>query len=260
MPTLYNPGKKKGIFFIPSGATVSPITPVPAFSNTKSTLFDGIDDYVDCGTVTTLNGLSEASWSFWVKVGVGETFINPFGQDEVGGNNGIRPFFISSGRCDVYLSALRYRVSGHATVIGLFDQDWHNVTITFNKANLPSTTICTLYIDSVIVANTWGASNAVLPTLTESFEIGRWENNTTNFGGNIDEFAIWDTELNQTEVTELYNSGTPNDLATHSKSDDLKHWWRMGDGDTYPTLTDNTGSNNGTMENMSAANIVEDVP
>ena len=38
-------------------------------------------------------------------------------------------------------------------------------------------------------------------------------------------------------------------------------WWRMGDGDTFPTLTDNgSGGNDGTMTNMSSGNIVEDVP
>jgi len=223
--------------------------------------FDGVDDYVSCGTITALNGLSQASWSCWIKVAAGETSFYPFGQDEVGGNNGIKPFFLDTGRCDIYLSALRFRVLTDATVIGLFDQNWHNITITFNKDNSPSTTICALYIDGVAITNTWSASNAVLPTLTEPFEIGRWQNNLTNFGGNIDELGIWNTELTQLEVTELYNSGTPNDLSTHSKSADLVKWYRMGEDATFNTnwtIPDQIGSNNGRGANMTIEDRVGD--
>ena len=41
----------------------------------------------------------------------------------------------------------------------------------------------------------------------------------------------------------------------------LQGWWRMGDGDTYPTLLDNsTNGHNATMTEMSASNITTDVP
>ena len=52
-----------------------------------------------------------------------------------------------------------------------------------------------------------------------------------------------------------------------TKSDDLNlltsnpdHWWRMGDGDTFPTLTDVNGGLDATMVNMTVADIVSDVP
>ena len=41
-----------------------------------------------------------------------------------------------------------------------------------------------------------------------------------------------------------------------------KHWWRMGDGDTYPYLQDSGTVGNCTfqMYNMTASDIVNDVP
>ena len=43
------------------------VRPTPSFSNTKSVLFDGVDDFVNCGNVTTLNNATNGSWSLWIK-------------------------------------------------------------------------------------------------------------------------------------------------------------------------------------------------
>ena len=81
---------------------------------------------------------------------------------------------------------------------------------------------------------------------------------SSNFSiGGIDEAAIFNSELSQSDITAIYGSGTPIDLSSYSS---LVSWWRMGDGDTFPTLTDNKGTNNGTMTNMTSGNIVTDVP
>ena len=75
--------------------------------------------------------------------------------------------------------------------------------------------------------------------------------------GNIDEVAVFNSELSASNVTSIYNSGSPADLTSFSPVS----WWRNGDSDTYPTLNDNgSGSNNGTMTNMTSGDIVTDVP
>ena len=76
--------------------------------------------------------------------------------------------------------------------------------------------------------------------------------------GQIDELAFWNSELNQSQITTLYNSGSPSDLSSFSPSP--AHWYRMGDGDTFPTISDNIGSVDLTMNNMTAANFVSVVP
>jgi len=73
----------------------------------------------------------------------------------------------------------------------------------------------------------------------------------------IDEFAIWDSDQSS-NVASIYNSGSPHDLSLLGTAPN--HWWRTGDGDTYPTVSDNIGSVDFTMNNMTAADIVNDVP
>lgn len=82
--------------------------------------------------------------------------------------------------------------------------------------------------------------------------------NTLN-GEKIDELAIWDSDQSA-NIAAIYNSGTPLDLSTLST--EPKHWWRMGDGDTYPNLQDSGTEANCTfvMYNMTSADIVNDVP
>ena len=75
----------------------------------------------------------------------------------------------------------------------------------------------------------------------------------------VDELALFDSDQSSNAST-LYNSGVPFDLSTLST--EPKHWWRMGDGDTYPNLQDNGTEANCTfvMYNMTSSDIVSDVP
>ena len=76
---------------------------------------------------------------------------------------------------------------------------------------------------------------------------------------NVDELAVFDSDQSS-NISDLYNSGAPFDLMTLTTKP--KHWWRMGDGDTYPNLQDRGTEENCTfvMYNMTSANIVSDVP
>ena len=68
--------------------------------------------------------------------------------------------------------------------------------------------------------------------------------------------TIYSAQLTSGERTTLYNSGCPANPSTTN----LEAYWRMGDGDTFPTITDNQGSNNGTMTNMEAGDITTETP
>ena len=47
--------------------------------------------------------------------------------------------------------------------------------------------------------------------------------------GSIDEVAIWNSALSSAAVTEIYNSGVPNDLDSLSNASDPTVWYRMGE-------------------------------
>ena len=74
----------------------------------------------------------------------------------------------------------------------------------------------------------------------------------------IDEFGYWNQELSSSQVSSLYNSGTPTDLTAFSPS--AAHVYRMGDGDTFPTIEDKVGNADQTMTNMASSNFVSDTP
>ena len=93
-----------------------------------------------------------------------------------------------------------------------------------------------------------------------NFRIGRYSSgNYMRNNCKIDELAIWDIDQSSNAST-IYNAGSPLDLS--NLTDQPKHWWRMGDGDNYPYLQDIGTQNNLilVMNNMTAADIVNDVP
>jgi len=104
-----------------------------------------------------------------------------------------------------------------------------------------------------------------------AFRIGGYASNVlggsqTEIDGRVDEFSYWGKALSSSEVTEIYNSGTPDNLADHSAYDDLTSWYRMGDhasddltADTGQ-ITDAKGSNHLTPKNTTSDNKVEDTP
>ena len=76
-------------------------------------------------------------------------------------------------------------------------------------------------------------------------------------GARIDEVALWGSDQSG-NIADIYNSGNPHDLSELTTSPD--HWWRMGDGDTFPNILDNVGNAHFVMYNMTAADIVTDAP
>ena len=93
----------------------------------------------------------------------------------------------------------------------------------------------------------------------ELFQIGKKGASTSYIrnDGKIDELAIWNSDQSS-NISDIYNNGIPKDLSLLSNAP--SNWWRMGDGDTYPTIQDNIGSADFTMNSMTSSDIVNDVP
>jgi len=164
---------------------------------------------------------------------------------------------------------------------------WHHVVITYDGDSLndASFVASSQYVSKIYRNATAGTSyralyvgrltNSTSATNSNTFQIGASDTNTSDgflaswyssFDGAIDEVSYWDKALSSSEVTELYNSGTPADLAQHSAYDDLTSWYRMGDhasddltADTGQ-VTDAKGSNHLTPKNTTSSNKVEDTP
>ena len=83
-----------------------------------------------------------------------------------------------------------------------------------------------------------------------------------NWLGSIDEVSLFNVGKNSSEVTAIYNSGTPTDLSGETG---LAGWWRMGEGATWDgsnwSIPDaSSNSNTGASENMDEVDRETDTP
>jgi hypothetical protein len=115
-----------------------------------------------------------------------------------------------------------------------------------------------IYIDNVLQTTTNNSSNYGWTGNIDGdlFRLGRQSGNYMR-SARVDEVALW-TGDESGNLSDIYNGGATHDLSALSSPPD--HWWRMGDGDTYPNIQDNVGAAHFVMYNMTAENIVTDVP
>jgi len=209
------------------------------FTNTYSLDFDGMDDYLNVGSINLGNTFTLSAW----------VNLNGFANSQnivFGGGDGIYGMYIPNST-SIYFNF----GSGYAlfTVPALLTSTWYNIVFTRNGANGE------LFVNGISQGTTTalGANNFTVNFLgCEKQTIGT----KYYFNGNLDEPSIFNRVVTPTEIVTLSTAPTENLTSLNPIS-----WWRMGDGDTYPTITDNgSGGNNGTMTNMDAGDIVSDVP
>jgi len=237
-------------------STDVPLAPLvlPSITNTYSVDFDGTNDYMDFGTNTTINSSSAFSVSAWfnvdnissfpaiclLKTNQSNGFIialsNTTGANQI--YNGV--WFGSAPTGDT--NQIKGFATGNTTLATALSSGWHHLVFTYDGLDTQSASSSTVYIDGV----EYTSSQAVgLPSYSNVNYVAK---GGANFNGLIDEFAIFNTELTQREVTGIYNSGTPNDISSLNPVG----WWRMGDNNSGSgtTITDQgSGGNDGTLTN-----------
>lgn len=236
---------------------------VAAFSNTLSTNFDGGDDFVDIGNVAALDFAHDDTFSIsaWVKpIDLLDSYIFSK-QTSVGfGPSGYHMRMMGGGAFAGYVAdGTDYIVRRDVSAV-ISTGVWQHLVVTYDGGGVA--TGITIYYENSSLSGETLQSNPITSGVsnTSSALIGTL-GNLNEFNGNIDEVSVWDKELSSGEVSEIYNSGTPDNLSNHSAVANLVGWWRMGDGDTFPTVTDNSSnSNDGTMTNMSAGDFESDTP
>ena len=251
-------------------------TDVPtAFTNTKSLIFDGVNDILKIKDSTTApteyQGLGNAnsySISFWLKSTdanassiywySNSTMIEIRTQTSSGTH---APFSIGLKSGSVFFGRTSNQLTGSESFTStdtVNDGNWHHVVCTVNDVTLK------FYIDGSLDSTktfVTATGDCSVGTTNSNFQIGARTTNsggyTAYYEGSLEEVSFFDTELSSTNVTAIYNSGVPNNISGYP---DLIGWYRMGDGDTYPTIQDNKGSNDATMTNMASDDIQTDVP
>tara|TARA_Y100001938_G_scaffold138767_1_gene204722 strand:- start:581 stop:1786 length:1206 start_codon:yes stop_codon:yes gene_type:complete len=219
-------------------------------TNTKSVLFDGSDDHIDCGDITVLNGLGNLTISAWIKVpatGSTEPIFTKIKDD----NEGI--FFAVNGNHIIFQNEAgsdNYARFDYDDV----DDEWHHVAVTFDGSGADNAAKVVMYLDGQSQTIEFSGT---FPSATDSdlsskpLYIGARKYSTAfhPYQGNIDEVAFWNDTLTGPEILQIYNGGSATlDLSVnsgnYSSTANLQGWWRMGDGtlDEHPLVADQTNA------------------
>ena len=215
------------------------------FTDDKSFDFDGTNDYLTRATIG--NSLQTAgSVSAWVKL------------DSMSANGFIFQLRAESGTDDQIIllwnnasAVIRGNVKfgGTTNVVdsgsGLEnDGNWHHVVFTWmSGSKTASDNYTRIYIDGSetdndAIGNSWADASAPAELV-----IGRNSiQSNAYFNGHINDVAIFSDALTSSEVTAIYNEGSPKDESDHSG---LVAYYTMeaySDGDT--TLVDDSPNNN----------------
>ena len=207
-----------------------------SFSNTYSVDFDGSDDYVSVTQDSEINISGDITLSAWIYRTKTTSYNAIFTKRQVGGSMNYQ-FTINNSNGQIGL--------GHSggswvynTTTTLATDVWYHVAVTVSSGTAQ------FYVNGVSEDSFSGISiNANTHNLIIGATVGY-----NYFGGNIDEASIFNSALSSSDISSIYNSGTPNDISSLNPVG----WWRMGDNDSGSgtTITDQgSGGNNGTLTN-----------
>jgi len=230
------------------------------FTNTKSIALDGVDDYCETSsTYSELDGQAMASFSFWIKPPstiVDLQVIASVIRNATTSNHQFQIRLATNATVQISMDTGSKYIRASSTPLNL--NAWNHVLFCFDTTQGSASNRGIVFINGVDATSATTVSST-FKTSTGSLHIGENENGRyNNFEGILDEFAIWATTDQRANVAEIYASGSVVDLNALATAPSPTTWYRMGDGDTAPTILDKNGSANLTMENFST--FSSDVP
>lgn len=243
-------------------------------SNQFSIRLNGVDEYLNnVGWVARDHyDLTEFSFSIWVKLdpaflSIGATIIH---YDAL--NNNAMEFELRAknqfglgfeARLNPKLTDSLQTVTAYNTGDDL--TLWNHVCVT---VDLPGG-------DFRIYVNGTDHTNAPSKTFTttqllqasSAFKIGALAT-AAKINGWVDEYSFYRKKLSAIEVTELYNSGAPSNLYSTSFTNEMAHWYRLGDEMTtvvpnkslFTPIYDPIGTRDLSLVNVDLTNKSTDVP
>ena len=179
--------------------------PIYRFVNKYSIDFDGVDDRIVTDGADTV--AQNSTYSFWCKsstasrnvvFGHGALTIGAFSLNY----DGNRPIIRTGDSKFLYFTDVTQQDDG----------EWHHWVVYMDYVDLTNSK---LYCDGVLQNVDQTSNTGTINAYTESITIGADNQAGSNtFEGKIDEFAVYDRELTQAEITRMYNTYySPNRVA-----------------------------------------------
>ncbi len=254
--------------------TYNSFSSVPAFSNTKSILFDGINEYVDItGILSALAATTVGTWSFWLKPALytGVDYPVSFGDtnganfflcftDDVSGqpSKANIGFAISIGGV-----GWQFTTTGGQIDIGM----WNKIGLVHGGVSpiLLINGVMTPFIYQVQSNKTYWFNNGSAVLDNGSVGLLRFNNNSAfgPYSGQVDELLFINRALTQPQDANIWNGGSPKDESGIANG---VGYIRFGDaaGDIWDgskwIFRDSIGGNDANSVNMEIGDVVSDAP
>ena len=219
------------------------LSTIPTFQNTYSMDFDGVDDYLDLGTESTVASGNQFTLSFWIKGNSQSGARYLFSADYYNLHT-----FWTIQNTELYWRNINNNYKLLSS--NLLDGDWHHILIVYNPDGADETIRCftdgTNQVD--VVTDFRYRSVGGLYDGPLRYIGNRGGGTFPGFNGNIDEFAVWNDDQSA-NVSTIYNGGAPNDLTDLSPD----YWLRNGDNGSWksPQFLLPNNSNKNKLSNYS---------
>ena len=156
----------------------------PAFTNQYSINLDGSLKYAECGNVTSLNGKTTASWSFWMKRSDVTSFETPLSQAGAGTDRQFYFYLVGNNRIDFYINnTIMWKNTSLSVTFA--NDTWYHIVLTYDGSLSPNSAKCNLYIDGVKETNSQGSNTTSINSSTSNFDIGRRHASASGSDSNI---------------------------------------------------------------------------
>jgi len=216
-----------------------------AVTNNLSVDFDGTTDYMDFGNNSALMP-SAFTISLWLKQD--STYQNTVVQKRTGTDG-----------YQLYFDGGTFNYSGDPTAgTIIFGTNlltstgvWYHVAVTHDGSTVKG------YVDGDFVSS----ASSTIASNTANLTLGRHSAGSAYYhDGKIDEFSLHNSALDATNISQIYNDGSPIDLTTnqgnYNGSSSLVGYWRLGDGASDTSSgggSSASGNTIGTVVNLAAS-------
>ncbi len=240
-----------------------PVVASISFNNLLSFKFDGVHKNIDLGGDASLKfeenlAFSVSFWAIFDNTGGAQPFVSNFDNND--SDKGWQVEKLGTNR------RIRFTLEGpgsdrirHDGTTQLTTAIWYHIVCTYDGLGVVAGT--NIYLDGVLETTFGSTDNLSGSSIVGNgrMYLGSKPQLNQFFEGNMDEISFWDKELSLAEVGALRTGSVPADLSAVAFESNLVSWYR-GDNDIYPIATDNKGSNDGVMNNMTAADLDPVVP
>jgi len=204
-------------------------------------VFDFIpNDYIDLGNNVFFNTNNPFSFSTWVNL---DSYSDPYpylANLKTNVTDGIGIFISNnSSYSGVNVGSTDSSITKGKTtgdISGTFLNSWNQVVVTYNGNGANTLSNFLIYVNGSPVTLTSTGTFGTMPNTANN--IGRRSNSYHYLDGKISNVQIFNTSLSGTEVTTLYNNGSPiRTLASIPQNSNLKAWYKLDASEVYNSST-----------------------